>query len=143
MSELDVIIRIRAEQAAEYGALFADASCRASASTRHERVSQRPDPRSFGTDDRQDDRHAIAVEVPSHAAHTGHDADPGFQEFNRLAELLQPEDPLMPRRRGAARSLRCRELRYPMDGTGDQDASAERPALRIERVHPPVGTCAR
>jgi hypothetical protein len=34
------------------------------------------------------------VAVPSHAAHSEHDAAPGFQEFNRLADLLQP-DPLV------------------------------------------------
>jgi hypothetical protein len=37
----------------------------------------------------------IAVEVPSHAEHSQHDADPGFQEFNRLADAFQPEDPLV------------------------------------------------
>jgi hypothetical protein len=51
---------------------------------------------AFGTDDRQDvTKYVIAVEVPSHAAHSEHDADPGFQEFNRLADLLQSEDPLV------------------------------------------------
>jgi hypothetical protein len=40
-------------------------------------------------------KYAIAVELPSHAAHSEHDADPGFQEFNRLADLLQPEHPLV------------------------------------------------
>ena len=51
---------------------------------------------AFGTDDRQDlASYAIVVEVPSHAAHSEHDAGPGFQEFNRLAGLLQPEDPLV------------------------------------------------
>jgi hypothetical protein len=49
----------------------------------------------FGTDDRNDvAKYIIAVEVPGHAARSEHDADPGFQEFNRLADLLQPEDPL-------------------------------------------------
>ena len=33
------------------------------------------------------------MEVPSHAEHSEHDADPGFQEFNRLADAFQPEDP--------------------------------------------------
>jgi hypothetical protein len=51
---------------------------------------------AFGTDDRNDvAKYVIAVEVPGHAAHSEHDADPGFQEFNRLADLLQPEDPLV------------------------------------------------
>jgi len=35
------------------------------------------------------------VEVPSHAEHSEHDADPGFQEFSRLADAFQPEDPLV------------------------------------------------
>ena len=51
---------------------------------------------AFGTDDRNDlAKYVITVEVPGHAAHSVHDADPGFQEFNRLADLLQPEDPLV------------------------------------------------
>ena len=51
---------------------------------------------AFGTDDRNDvAKYVIAVEVPGHAAHREHDADPGFQEFNRLADPLQPEDPLV------------------------------------------------
>jgi hypothetical protein len=40
-------------------------------------------------------KYVIAVEVPSHAEHSEHDADPGFQEFNRLADAFQPEDPLV------------------------------------------------
>jgi hypothetical protein len=35
------------------------------------------------------------VEVPSHAEHSEHDADPGFQEFSRLADAFQPKDPLV------------------------------------------------
>ncbi|HEY5985465.1 MAG TPA: hypothetical protein VIV12_03635 [Streptosporangiaceae bacterium] len=51
---------------------------------------------AFGTDNREDlIKYTIAVEVPNHAAHSEHDADAGFQEFNRLADLLQPEDPLV------------------------------------------------
>ena len=51
---------------------------------------------SFGTDRREDiAKYVIAVEVPSHAEHSEHDADPGFQEFNRLADAFQPEDPLV------------------------------------------------
>src|SRR5512132_1170237 len=96
MSELDVIvIHIHAEQVTEYERLFASASCRAGAiqSTRcflNARISRG----AFGADNRKDvAKYVIAVEVPSHAAHSEHDADPGFQEFNRLADLLQPEDP--------------------------------------------------
>jgi hypothetical protein len=51
---------------------------------------------AFGTDNREDVvKYAIAVEVPSHAAHSEHDADPGFREFSRLAGLLRPEGPLV------------------------------------------------
>ena len=58
---------------------------------------------AFGTDNRKDvAKYVIAVEVPSHAAHSEHDADPGFQEFNRLADLPQPAGLW---RRGAARRL--------------------------------------
>jgi len=39
--------------------------------------------------------HAIVVEVSSHAEHSKHDANPGFQEFNRLADAFQPEHPLV------------------------------------------------
>jgi hypothetical protein len=36
---------------------------------------------AFGTDRREDiAEYVIAVEVPSHAEHSQHDADPGFQE---------------------------------------------------------------
>ena len=66
-------------------------------SSRHEVLSLTPgSPGLRGTDNRKDvAKYVIAVEVPSHAAHSEHDADPGFQEFNRLADLLQPEDPLV------------------------------------------------
>jgi len=51
---------------------------------------------AFGADGRADiAKYVIAVEVPSHAEHSEHGADPGFQEFNRLADALQPEDPLV------------------------------------------------
>ena len=51
---------------------------------------------AFGTDRRDDIvKYVIAVEVPSHAEHSEHDADPGFQEFSRLADAFQPEDPLV------------------------------------------------
>src|SRR5215469_1473029 len=99
MSELDVIIiHIRADQAAEYERLFAELelprwreykACGAFLSARISRVA-------FGTDDRQDiAKYAIAVEVPSHAEHSQHDADAGFQEFDRLVEQFQPEHPLV------------------------------------------------
>ena len=99
MTELDVIvIHIRAEQAAEYERLFAERELPRwrEYKERGAFLSARVSRVAFGTDNRQDVvKYAIVVEVPSHAEHRAHDADPGFQEFNRLADLLQPEDPLV------------------------------------------------
>jgi hypothetical protein len=99
MSELDVIvIHIRAEQAAEYERLFAESELPRwhDYKARGAFLSARISRVAFGTDNRQDVvKYVIAVEVPSHAAHSEHDADPGFQEFNHRADLLQPEDPLV------------------------------------------------
>ena len=99
MSELDVIvIHIRAEQAAEHERLFAERELPRwrEYKARGAFLSARISRVAFGTDDRNDvAKYVIAVEVPGHAAHSEHDADPGFQEFNRLADLLQPEDPLV------------------------------------------------
>jgi hypothetical protein len=99
MSELDVIvIHIRAGQAAEYERLYAGHELPRwrEFKARGAFLSARIPRVAFGTGNRQDVvKYAIAVEVPSHAAHSEHDADPGFQEFNRLADLLQPEDPLV------------------------------------------------
>jgi hypothetical protein len=97
--ELDVIvIHIRADQAAEYERLFAEQELPRwrEYKARGAFLSARMSRVAFGTDDRQDVvKYAIVVEVPSHAEHSAHDADPGFQEFNRLADAFQPEDPLV------------------------------------------------
>ena len=99
MSELDVIvIHIRAGQAAEYERLFAERELPRwrEYKARGAFISARISCTAFGTDQRQDVvKYVIAVELPSHAEHSQHDADPGFQEFNRLADALQPEDPLV------------------------------------------------
>jgi hypothetical protein len=99
MSELDVIIiHIRAEQAAEYERLFAERELPRwrDYKTRGAFLSARISRVAFGTDNRGDVvKYAIAVEVPGHAEHSEHDRDPGFQEFNRLADAFQPEDPLV------------------------------------------------
>jgi hypothetical protein len=99
MSELDVIvIHIRAEQAAEYERLFAERELPRwrEYKARGAFISARISRTAFGTDGREDvAKYVIVVEVPSHAQHSEHDADPGFQEFNRLADALQPEDPLV------------------------------------------------
>ena len=99
MSELDVIvIHIRAEQAAEYERLFAEQELPRwrEYKARGAFISARIFRAAFGTDPREDvAKYVIAVEVPGHAQHSEHDADPGFQEFNRLADAFQPEDPLV------------------------------------------------
>lgn len=99
VSELDVIvIHIRADQAEEYERLFAERELPRwrEYKARGAFISARISRAAFGTDRRQElVKYVIAVEVPSHAEHSMHDADPGFQEFNRLADVLQPEDPLV------------------------------------------------
>ena len=96
MSELDVIvIHIRAEQAAEYERLFAEREL-ARVQGAGAFIGARIFRAAFGTDRHEDiAKYVIAVEVPSHAEHSEHDADPGFQEFNRLADAFQPENPLV------------------------------------------------
>ena len=99
MSELDVIvIHIRPEQAAEYERLFAESELPRwrEYKARGAFLSARISRTAFGTDNRQDVvNYVIVVEVPSHAEHSEHDADPGFQEFNRMADAVQPEHPLV------------------------------------------------
>src|SRR5690348_5044953 len=99
MSELDVIvIHVRAEQAAEYERLFAERELPRwrEYKARGAFISARIFRAAFGTDGRADvAKYATAVEVPNHDQHSEHDADPGFQEFNRLADAFQPEDPLV------------------------------------------------
>ena len=81
MSELDVIvIHIRAEQAAEYERLFAERELPRwrEYKARGVFISARIFRAAFGTDRREDiAKYVIAVEVPSHAEHSQHDADPG------------------------------------------------------------------
>src|SRR5215471_12186525 len=99
MSELDVIvIHIRAEEAEQYERLFAEQELPRWKALKEQGafLSARISRVAFGTDDRRDvAKYAIVVEVPDHAAHSAHDRDPGFQEFNRQADLLQPEQPLV------------------------------------------------
>jgi hypothetical protein len=99
VSGLDVIvIHIGAGQAAEYERLLAGRELprRREYKERGAFISAGMFRAASGTGRRQDiARYVIAVEVPSHAEHSEHDADPGFQEFNRLADAFQPEDPLV------------------------------------------------
>ena len=99
MSEMDVIvIHIRAAQAEEYERLFAEHELPRWRDYKERGLftSARIMRTAFGTDRRQDVvKYAIVVEVPDHSAHSAHDADPGFQEFNRQADALQPVEPLV------------------------------------------------
>lgn len=116
MSELDVIvIHVRAEQAAEYEQLFAQRELPRwrEYKARGAFISARISRTAFGPDRRAGVvTYVIAVEVPSHAEHSEHDADPEFQEFNRLADRPPGRGGVramsgLPRRRGqAARSAR-------------------------------------
>lgn len=99
MSELDVIvIHIRAGQAAEYERLSAERELPRWREYKAQGafISARIFRAAFGTGQRHEiAKYVIAVEVPSHAEHSQHDADPGFQEFSRPAGAFQPEDPLV------------------------------------------------
>ena len=99
MSQVNVIvIHVRAEQAADYEALFA-----AEELPRWQQyhadgkfLSGRFYRSEFGTDERRDvQKYVIVVEVPGMAEHSAHDADPEFQAFNAKADQFQPEDPLV------------------------------------------------
>jgi hypothetical protein len=95
MSELDVIvIHIPCWAGRGIRAAVRRAGSRAGASRRTGAPSSAPGySAAFGTDRRQDiAKYVIAVEVPSRAQHSQHGTDPGFQEFNRLADAFQPED---------------------------------------------------
>jgi hypothetical protein len=93
-----IVIHIRAEQAEEYERLFAEHELPRwrELKERGAFLSARISRVAFGTDDRQEiAKYAIVVEVPSHEEHKQHDRDPGFQEFNRRADALQPVEPLV------------------------------------------------
>ena len=109
MSELDVImIHIRADQAAEYKRLFAERELPRwrEYKARGAFLSARISRVAVDTDDRQGGiKYAVAVEVPRHAPHSEHDADPGFQEFKPTRQPPATEEPLAYRGKGAARRL--------------------------------------
>ena len=99
MSEVDVIVlHVRASQAEEYERLFAEHELPRWRDFKQRGLftSARLFRAAFGTDKREDiAKYVIVVEVPSHEEHSAHDADPGFQEFNRRADELQVEEPLV------------------------------------------------
>ena len=99
MSQLNVIvIHVRAEQAAEYERLFeAEELPRwRDYHARGKLISGRFYRSAYGSDERDDvHKYVIVAEVPDMAAHSEHDRDPAFQDFNRRADELQPEEPLV------------------------------------------------
>jgi hypothetical protein len=99
MSQVNVIvIHIRADQAKEYEALFAERELPRwrDYHARGKFTSARFFRADFGSDERKEiAKYVIVVEVPGMAEHSEHDADPGFQEFDRLVDAFQPEGPLV------------------------------------------------
>src|SRR5256885_12700837 len=98
MSQVNVIvIHVRAEQAAAYEKLFTERQLPRwrDYHARGKFISARFFRSEFGSDERRAlAKYVIVVEVPSMAEHHEHDSDPEFQEFDRLADDIQPEGPL-------------------------------------------------
>jgi hypothetical protein len=99
MSQVNVIvIHIRANQAKDYEKLFAERQLPRwrDYHAKGKFISARFFRAQFGSDERKRvAKYVIVVEVPSMAEHSEHDADPDFQEFDRLADRFQPEQPLV------------------------------------------------
>jgi hypothetical protein len=99
MSQVNVIvIHIKKKDAAEYERLFAEHELPRwrDYHARGKFISARFFRSQFGTDERRTlERYVIVVEVPSMAEHSEHDADPTFQEFDRMVDPFQPESPLV------------------------------------------------
>ena len=99
MSQVNVIvIHVRAEQAKEYEELFKQRQLPRwrDYHARGKFLSARFFRAQFGSDERTAvAKYVIVVEVPSMAEHSEHDADPEFQEFDRLADRFQPQNPLV------------------------------------------------
>jgi hypothetical protein len=99
MSQVNVIVvHVRPEQAEEYERLW-----EAEELPRWRRfhaegkfLSARFYRSQYGTDERPDVvKYVIVAEVADVAAHSAHDADPGFQDFDRRVDAFQPEPPLV------------------------------------------------
>ena len=99
MSQVNVIvIHVRDKQAAEYEKLFAERQLPRwkDYHARGKFINARIFRSQFGSDQRRNVvKYVIVVEVPSMAEHQEHDQDPEFQEFDRLADQFQPENPLV------------------------------------------------
>ena len=99
MSQLNtIVIHVRAEQAEEFERRWAEEELPRwkQFHTEGKFISARFYRSEFGTDERPEvAKYVIAVEVPDMAAHAAHDADPGFQEWDRQADRYQPEAPLV------------------------------------------------
>jgi len=99
MSQLNVIvIHIRRDQAGAYERLFADEELprwreyHAAGTFLNARFYRS----EYGSDTRDEVlKYVIVVEMPGMAEHSAHDSDPGFKDFNRRADQLQPEPPLV------------------------------------------------
>jgi hypothetical protein len=99
MSQVNVIvIHIRAEQAREYEEAFAQHELPRwrDYHARGKFLNARFFRAQFGSDERRKvAKYVIVVEVPSMAEHSEHDADPEFQEFDKLVDRFQPEGPMV------------------------------------------------
>jgi heme-degrading monooxygenase HmoA len=99
MSQVNVIvIHVRKEQAKEFEQLFEQRQLPRwrDYHARGKFINARIFRSQFGTDERKGiAKYVIVVEVPNMAAHEEHDADPEFKEFDKMADLFQPESPLV------------------------------------------------
>jgi hypothetical protein len=93
-----IVIHIRAEQAADYERAFEEDELPRWRQYHAEGkfLSGRFFRSEYGTDERGEvAKYVIVVEVPSMAEHSAHDADPGFQDFDRRMDAYEPEHPLV------------------------------------------------
>jgi hypothetical protein len=99
MSQVNVIvIHVNAKEARDYEKLFVERELPRwkDYQARGKFISARFFRSQFGSDERKDvAKYVIVVEVPNMAAHHEHDQDPEFQEFDKLVDRFQPEQPLV------------------------------------------------
>jgi hypothetical protein len=98
MSEMAVlVIRIRAEQAAEYERLFEHDELPRWLDYHRRGLfkSARIFRSAFGTQERDGIANYVITVESVGEGHHEHDSDPGFQAFNRQADAFQPEEPFV------------------------------------------------
>jgi hypothetical protein len=99
MSQVNVIvIHVDAKKAKAYEALFVERELPRWKQYHAEGkfLSARFFRSAYGSDERKSvAKYVIVVEVPSMKEHHAHDEDPGFQEFDRMADEFQPEGPMV------------------------------------------------